>query len=59
VVAIGYLLMVAGFAGFTWGQGVNRHFEATVRIQSDRDHEVIDTGPMRSSGIRAISPPPS
>jgi protein-S-isoprenylcysteine O-methyltransferase Ste14 len=24
---------------------VNRHFEATVRIQTDRDHKVIDTGP--------------
>ena len=58
VVAIGYLLMVAGFAGFTWAQGVNRHFEATVRIQSDRDHEVIDTGPyafIRHPGYVAAS----
>ena len=26
---------------------VNTHFEKTVRIQTDRDHQVIDTGPYR------------
>lgn len=41
----GYALLAAGFMGVTWAQSVNRHFEATVRIQSDRDHRVIDTGP--------------
>jgi protein-S-isoprenylcysteine O-methyltransferase Ste14 len=42
---LGYVLMTAGFMGTTWAQSVNRHFEPTVRIQTDRDHKVIDTGP--------------
>src|SRR6185436_796517 len=45
VVWIGYVLMAVGFLGMTWAQSVNRHFEATVRIQTDRGHKVIDTGP--------------
>ncbi|MBB3133241.1 protein-S-isoprenylcysteine O-methyltransferase Ste14 [Rhizobium pisi] len=45
VVFIGYILLTAGYLGLTWAQSVNRHFEPTVRIQTDRDHKVIDTGP--------------
>jgi protein-S-isoprenylcysteine O-methyltransferase Ste14 len=45
VVWLGYALTIAGYFGVTWAQSVNRHFEATVRIQTDRDHKVIDTGP--------------
>jgi protein-S-isoprenylcysteine O-methyltransferase Ste14 len=45
VVWLGYVLLAAGFAGVTWAQSVNRHFEPTVRIQTDRGHKVIDTGP--------------
>lgn len=45
VTLVGYALVTAGFLGTTWAQSVNRHFEATVRIQTDRDHKVIDTGP--------------
>jgi protein-S-isoprenylcysteine O-methyltransferase Ste14 len=45
VVALGLILFVAGFSGLTWASSVNRHFEATVRIQTDREHKVIDTGP--------------
>lgn len=45
IVLIGYVLMTAGYLGLTWAQSINRHFETTVRIQSDRDHKVIDTGP--------------
>ena len=45
VVWIGYAVLIAGYLGVTWAQSVNRHFEATVRIQTDRDHKVIDTGP--------------
>jgi protein-S-isoprenylcysteine O-methyltransferase Ste14 len=44
-VAAGYALLVAGYAGTGWAQAVNRHFEPSVRIQSDRDHHVITTGP--------------
>lgn len=45
VVLAGYILMIVGYLGLTWAQSVNRHFEPTVRIQTDRDHKVIDTGP--------------
>lgn len=45
LVILGYVLLCGGFIGLTWAQSVNRHFEATVRIQTDRDHKVIDTGP--------------
>jgi len=31
--------------GLTWAQSVNKFFEPTVRIQTDRGHRVIDTGP--------------
>ncbi len=42
---LGYLLFAPGFMGLTWATSVNRHFEATVRIQTDRGHQVISTGP--------------
>ena len=42
---LGYLLFIAGFWITSWAHGVNRHFELTVRIQTDRGHKVIDTGP--------------
>ena len=36
------------FSGFSiWPLIANPYFEATVRIQEDRAHEVIDTGPYR------------
>jgi protein-S-isoprenylcysteine O-methyltransferase Ste14 len=44
-VMFGYLLLVIGFVGSAWAQAVNRHFEPSVRIQSDRDHQVISSGP--------------
>jgi protein-S-isoprenylcysteine O-methyltransferase Ste14 len=42
---IGYVLLLAGLAGLTWAESVNKFFEPTVRIQTDRGHTVIDTGP--------------
>ena len=45
VVLLGYVMFAAGFMAFAWAQSVNRNFEATVRIQTDRGHEVITTGP--------------
>jgi protein-S-isoprenylcysteine O-methyltransferase Ste14 len=45
VCGIGYVLVLAGLAGVAWAESVNRHFEPTVRIQTDRDHTVVDTGP--------------
>lgn len=44
-VALGYALMLVGFALMTWAEAVNKFFETTVRIQSDRGHHVIDRGP--------------
>jgi protein-S-isoprenylcysteine O-methyltransferase Ste14 len=43
-VAGGYLSLLAGTLVITLAQAANRHFEPTVRIQSDRGHRVIDTG---------------
>jgi protein-S-isoprenylcysteine O-methyltransferase Ste14 len=45
VCGIGYVLVIAGLVGLTWAESVNRFFEPTVRIQTDRGHIVIDTGP--------------
>jgi protein-S-isoprenylcysteine O-methyltransferase Ste14 len=41
----GTLLMLGGGACFIWAMGVNAWFELTVRIQTDRGHRVVDTGP--------------
>jgi protein-S-isoprenylcysteine O-methyltransferase Ste14 len=45
VCLLGYTFLIAGLAGMTWAQSVNKFFEASVRIQTDRGHTVIDTGP--------------
>ncbi len=45
VCLMGYTFLIVGLAGMTWAQAVNKFFEATVRIQTDRGHTVIDTGP--------------
>ncbi len=42
---VGLLLFLPGTLLFAWSMGVNPFFEKTVRIQSDRGHRVIDTGP--------------
>jgi protein-S-isoprenylcysteine O-methyltransferase Ste14 len=44
-VPVGYVLLLLGFLGSGWAQAVNRHFEPSVRIQADRRHHVITTGP--------------
>ena len=44
---MGLVLFVAGTTLFTWSMGVNPFFEKTVRIQTERGHRVIDTGPYR------------
>src|SRR4051794_29993257 len=38
--ALGYALMLVGMAGLTWALAVNKFFEPTVRIQTDRGHRV-------------------
>jgi len=44
-IAIGYVLLVVGYAGTSWAQAVNRHFEPSVRIQEERQHQVVSNGP--------------
>ncbi len=41
----GYALIITGLVGVTWATKVNKFFEPIVRIQTDRGHKVIDTGP--------------
>jgi protein-S-isoprenylcysteine O-methyltransferase Ste14 len=41
---VGYALLLAGMALLTWVQAVNKFFEPTVRIQTDRGQQVIDSG---------------
>ena len=43
----GFTLFILGAFLITWAMIVNRYFESTVRIQEDRDHEVVSTGPYR------------
>jgi protein-S-isoprenylcysteine O-methyltransferase Ste14 len=45
--AIGLLAVAAGMALTDWAVAANRFFSALVRIQRDRGHRVIDTGPYR------------
>lgn len=37
---------IAAFIG-SWSMVINTHFETTVRIQNDRDHKVITSGPYK------------
>jgi protein-S-isoprenylcysteine O-methyltransferase Ste14 len=45
VVSLGYVLLLAGIAITVRAQAVNRFFEPGVRIQTERGHRVVDTGP--------------
>ena len=44
---IGLVLFLPGAVLIAWSMGVNPFFEKTVRIQTERRHRVIDTGPYR------------
>ena len=43
----GCVLFILGAVLIHWAMLVNTHFEASVRIQKDRSHRVITTGPYR------------
>lgn len=43
--AVSLVLMTAGYALSTWASLENRFFSSVVRIQTDRGHRVVDTGP--------------
>ncbi len=47
VAALGVVMHVCAAALFAWAMATNPHFEMTVRIQRERDHRVITTGPYR------------
>lgn len=42
---MGAIMYVLCVIILTWAMAVNTHFEKTVRIQHDRGHRVIDSGP--------------
>ncbi len=44
-VAAGLLLLALSTVLLNWAMATNPHFEPTVRIQKDRDHKVITSGP--------------
>lgn len=41
----GVILYILAYILGQWAMIVNRHFETTVRMQKDREHRVISTGP--------------
>jgi protein-S-isoprenylcysteine O-methyltransferase Ste14 len=41
----GGALFVTGWAGIAWAMAVNPFLETTVRLQTERGHHVIETGP--------------
>ncbi|MGB2907278.1 MAG: isoprenylcysteine carboxylmethyltransferase family protein [Candidatus Aminicenantaceae bacterium] len=44
---VGLILVVLGSVPSAWAISLNPHFEPTVRIQEERGHRVISTGPYR------------
>ncbi len=44
---LGAILMAVGFALGTWAMVANEHFEQFVRIQTERAHRVVTTGPYK------------
>jgi protein-S-isoprenylcysteine O-methyltransferase Ste14 len=58
LVGLGYLLLITGWIAVAWAETVNPFFEPGVRIQTERGHHVIDTGPyaiVRHPGYVAAS----
>lgn len=47
VKVVGIAVLVVSFIPLTWSMAVNRYFEPTVRIQDNREHRVITSGPYR------------
>lgn len=45
VCGVGYAVLLAGVARLGWAESVNKFFEPTVRIQTERGDHVIETGP--------------
>ena len=47
VIVLGFFLIALGYAFSVWAFVENRFFSSVVRIQTDRGHEVCDSGPYR------------
>ena len=47
LIALGFLLIAAGYAFGAWAIAENNFFSGLVRIQTDRGHVVCDSGPYR------------
>ena len=45
--AAALLLFVAGFGLVTWSVAVNRYFSSVVRVQAERGHTIVTSGPYR------------
>jgi protein-S-isoprenylcysteine O-methyltransferase Ste14 len=44
---VAMLIVIAGYGLVVWATGVNAYFSQVVRIQTERGHTVISTGPYR------------
>jgi len=42
-----FVVVIAGYLFSTWALMINRFFSAVVRVQTDRGHTVVTTGPYR------------
>jgi protein-S-isoprenylcysteine O-methyltransferase Ste14 len=47
LIVLGYVLWTIGMLGSIWVEAVNKFAEPSVRIQTERGHTVVDTGPYR------------
>jgi protein-S-isoprenylcysteine O-methyltransferase Ste14 len=47
VYIIGYMVFVLSIFIYSWAMWVNRFFSSTVRLQTDRGQEVVQSGPYR------------
>ncbi|MFN2110862.1 MAG: methyltransferase family protein, partial [Anaerolineae bacterium] len=47
LIVLGFFLIALGYAFSVWAFVENRFFSSVVRIQTDRGHEVCDSGPYR------------
>jgi len=47
LIILGFILIVIGYTFASWALVENRFFSSVVRIQTDRGHEVCDSGPYR------------
>lgn len=45
---LGFVFFIVSTILINWAMAVNPHFEPTVRIQKDRGHKVISSGPYRT-----------